>query len=245
MKFNLKKVLTRGTALAAVVALVLVFWPKGASAADPLVDSSDVKDQSLLSRDFAPDSVGTSELKDKSTYFKNLSQGTQDLINGKASQGQAQGYANKAETNAKNHANTVADSAENAAKGYADANDDKGINESRAGAGYTKHAAPGYSVQWAKCPAGKVAISGGYRLNGHASEAFSGADQNPMPEGLTVVATEPAAEKGGVLVNSYQDPDFPQTEGGSFQANAWAVTFQNTTDQPLPVRVWATCVNAG
>jgi hypothetical protein len=126
-----------------------------------------------------------------------------------------------------------------------DAREDKvGINESRAGAGYTKYAAPGYSVQFAKCPAGKVAISGGYRLNGHASEAFSGSDQNAMPEGLSVVATEPAGVVDGQLVNTYQHPDFPQTAGGSFEANAWAVTFLNEGDEPLGVRIWATCVNA-
>jgi hypothetical protein len=243
MKFNLKKVLTRGTAVVAVVALALVLWPKGASAAD-LIDSGDVKDQSLFSRDFAPDSVGTSELKPNSTYFVNLSKGTQDLINSKSSKTEAKGYAAKAETNAKNHANVVADSAENAAKGYADANDEVGITEARAGAGYTTVAKPGYSVAYNKCDVdGQAAISGGFRLNGHASEAFSGADQNAMPEGLSVVASEPAAEKGGTLVNSYQDPAFPQTEDGAFQANAWAVTFHNTTDQDLPVRVWATCVS--
>lgn len=244
MKFNLKKVLTRGTALAAVLALVLVFWPKGASAADPMIDSGDVKDQSLLSRDFAPDSVGTSELKPNSTYFANLSKGTQDLINSKASKTQAQSWADKAESDAKGHANEVAQDAENAAKGYADANDEVGINTARAGAGYTTVAKPGYSVAYNKCDVdGQVAISGGYRLNGHASEAFSGADQNAMPEGLSVVASEPAAEKGGTLVNSYQDPTFPQTEDGAFQANAWAVTFKNDTDHDLPVRVWAVCVS--
>lgn len=243
----MNKMVKRGILAALVTVLlggIFVVASGGPSNAAALITGAGIKDQSVESRDLGPDSVGTSELKDFSTYFKNLSQGTQDLINSKASKTQAQGYADQAETDAKGHANEVAQDAENAAKGYADANDDKGINESRAGAGYTKYAAPGYSVQWAKCSGGKVAISGGYRLNGHASEAFSGADQNAMPEGLTVVATEPAAEKGGVLVNSYQDPDFPQTEGGSFQANAWAVTFKNDTANPLPVRVWATCVNA-
>lgn len=138
------------------------------------------------------------------------------------------------------------DLSEYAKKADEDARADQvGLSTSRAGAGYTKYAAPGYSVQFAKCPEGKVAISGGYRLNGHASEAFSGADQNAMPAGLSVVATEPAAVVNGELVNSYQHPDFPQTEGGSFQANAWAVTFKNEGAEPLPIRVWATCVSAG
>lgn len=124
MKFNYKKIGLRVAAVAAVAA-VFIATGGGAKAAD-LIDGGDIKNQSVFSADLGPDSVGTSELKDFSTYFKNLSQGTQDLINGKASKAQAKGYADQAETDAKGHANQVADAAENAAKGYADANDEVG-----------------------------------------------------------------------------------------------------------------------
>lgn len=227
-----------------VVALAAVFamaYPKGASAAAQVV-SSMIKDQTIQSRDIAAGGVGTSELRDGNTYFKDLSKGTQDLINSKASKTQAQGYADKAESDAKGHANEVAQDAENAAKGYADANDDKGLNTSRAGAGYTTTAPEGVSVLFNKCDVdGQVAISGGYRLNGHAAEAFQGGGA-PV-DGLSVIATEPVGVVGDKIVNTYQHPDFPQTEDGGFQANAWAVTFNNTSGSPKDVRVYATCVS--
>lgn len=70
------------TALGALGALIAVFIIStgGPSNAAALLTGADIKDQSLQSRDLGEDSVGTSELKPNSTYFANLSQGTQDLI---------------------------------------------------------------------------------------------------------------------------------------------------------------------
>jgi len=100
-------------------------------------------------------------------------------------------------------------------------------------------------VVYGKCPEARpLAISGGYRLNGWAAESFSGANQ-PRVDDVLVLASEPAAWKDGALVNSYQNPAFPQTEGGSFQANAWATTIQNDSDTELQVRAWATCIAIG
>jgi len=240
----------RRIALGALVTVILavIFFianPGGAAKAAALLTGMDIKDQSLSSYDLGPDSVGTSELKDDSTFFKNLSPGTRDLINSKASKTQAQSFADQAEIDAKGHANVVADSAENAAKGYADANDGVGFNESRAGAGYTQTVpANSIGVVYGKCPEARpLAISGGYRLNGWAAESFSGSSQ-PRVDDVLVLATEPAAYDAATnsLVNSYQNPAFPQTPGGSFQANAWATTIQNDSDNELQVRAWATCV---
>lgn len=233
MKVNKKRVLTGAVVVAATAAVILVAAPKASQAAEDLFTGKDVKDQSLYSVDIAEGGVGYSEVRNGSLTGSDLNPNTvKRFLAGERAQ-----VENDAQ-------DAKIDSLEDRVEAEETEGDTVGLNESRAGAGYTKFAAPGYSVQWAKCSGGKVAISGGYRLNGHASEAFSGADQNAMPEGLTVVATEPAAEKGGVLVNSYNDPDFPQTPGGSFQANAWAVTFLNTDDEPKPVRIWVTCVNA-
>lgn len=126
----MSKTMKRGVT-AAIVAVVLaavffVIKPGAAQAAAEQIPGSRILNQTLQSWDLGPDSVGTSELKDDSTFFKNLSPGTRDLINSKASKTQAQGYADKAETDAKGHANEVAQDAENAAKGYADANDEVG-----------------------------------------------------------------------------------------------------------------------
>jgi hypothetical protein len=246
MKIFTKRRIAIATVATAVASIAFFAFGGPAKAAD-LIDGGDVKDQSLFSPDLGPDSVGPSELKPKAVTHKEMSAGTWDFLQ-KGKTAFDQNKTQQTDINALKATNTSQDAKvsdlEDRVEAQEAEGDTVGINTARAGAGYTNSADPGYSVKFAKCAPGKVAISGGYRLNGHASEAFSGSDQNAMPEGLTVVATEPAGVVDGVLVNTYQHPDFPQTEGGSFQGNAWAVTFKNDTENPLPVRVWATCVNA-
>jgi len=253
----MKKIILGVIALAAVLAFST---PLGAQAA-ALISGKDVKDQSLTSVDIASEGVGTSEVRNQSLQSGDIAEGgvgTSEVrdrsLTGtdlapatverflKDTKGmtpeEQDAYATKA------HANEVAQDAENAAKGYADANDDKGFNTARAGAGYTQ-TVPAHSigVVYGKCPEARpLAISGGYRLNGWAAESFSGANQ-PRVDDVLVIASEPAAYvEGEGLVNSYQHPDFPQTPGGSFQANAYATTIQNDSDNELQVRAWATCV---
>jgi hypothetical protein len=209
----------------------LVFTPLGAQAAS-LITGKDIQDQSIYSGDIAEGGVGASEVRNGSLTGGDMNPNTvKRFLAGERAQVENDGQDAKIS------------SLEDRVEAEETEGDTVGINTARAGAGYTNFADPGYSVRFAKCKPGLVAISGGYRLNGHASEAFSGSDQNAMPEGLSVVATEPAGVVDGVLVNTYQHPDFPQTEGGSFQGNAWAVTFLNEGDEPLGVRVWVTCVS--
>jgi hypothetical protein len=209
----------------------LVFTPLGAQAAS-LITGKDIQDQSIYSGDIAEGGVGASEVRNGSLTGGDMNPNTvKRFLAGERAQVENDGQDAKIS------------SLEDRVEAEETEGDTVGINTARAGAGYTNFAEPGYSVRFAKCKPGLVAISGGYRLNGHASEAFSGSDQNAMPEGLSVVATEPAGVVDGVLVNTYQHPDFPQTAGGSFEGNAWAVTFLNETGTPLGVRVWVTCVS--
>lgn len=252
MKRNIFRALGALGAIGALIA-VFIMASGGPSQAKALIDGGDVKNQSLTSYDLAPGSVASSELRNQSITSGDIAEGgvgASEVRNGSLTGADMNPNTvkrflagEKAQAQNTTQDNKIS-SLEDRVEAEEAEGDTVGLNTSRAGAGYTKFAAPGYSVQFAACKDNKVAISGGYRLNGHASESFSGADQNPMPEGLSVVATEPAAVVNGELVNSYQHPDFPQTESGSFQANAWAVTFHNTTDQPLPIRVWASCVAA-
>lgn len=236
MEKQVNKNLKRGLIAALITVLlggIFVMASGGPSKAAALITGADVKDQSLFSGDLGPESVGVSEVRNGSLTGGDMNPNTvKRFLAGERAQAENLNQDDKIS------------SLEDRVEAEEAEGDTVGINTARAGAGYTNFADPGYSVKFAKCAPGKVAISGGYRLNGHASEAFSGADQNAMPEGLSVVATEPAGVVNGELVNTYQHPDFPQTAGGSFEGNAWAVTFKNDTANALPVRVWATCVNA-
>ena len=201
------------------------------------VGTSEIRNQSIQSGDIGEGGVGQSEIRNGSVYHGELSTGLWTMIQDAASDNATQ------DTRIQDLEDAPGPDLSEYAK-KADEDNREDISTARAGAGYSTMAKPGMSVAFNQCDeAGQVAISGGYRLNGHASEAFSGDDQNAMPDGLTVVATEPAAAKDGKLVNAYKDTTFPQTDDGAFQANAWAVTFKNTTDHDLPVRVWATCVS--
>jgi hypothetical protein len=94
------------------------------------------------------------------------------------------------------------------------------------------HTIPANSVgvAFTECPeAGQVALGGGFRLNGFAAE----------------IASEAVGIEGGAVVNTYQNPAFPQTERGSFQPNGWAVTVQNDSDQAQDVRVSVVCATVG
>jgi hypothetical protein len=240
MKINKKKV---GLVAAAAVAVGLAFIAivGGPSQAASWIDGQRLKPQSVTSNKIAEGGVGPSEVRNHSLTGTDMNPTTvqrflKDTIG--MTQAEKDAYATKG------HANEVAQDAENAAKGYADANDEVGFNTSRAGAGYTQTVpANSIGVVYGKCPADRpLAISGGYRLNGWAAESFSGANQ-PRVDDVLVLASEPAAYvEGEGLVNSYQHPNFPQTPGGSFQANAHAITIQNDSDTELKVRAWATCI---
>jgi hypothetical protein len=98
---------------------------------------------------------------------------------------------------------------------------------------------PAHSVRtvWTSCADGMVAISGGHRF-GLANESFG---PSSFVDGLTVNASEPAYEEGGVLVNSYQSQAQVTPQGG-FEPNAWAVTVQNDSDTDQAVRAYVVCV---
>lgn len=81
--------------IAIVVALLaavggFIFFSGGPSNARALLTGTDIKDQSLQSRDLGEGSVATSELRDGGTYFKDLSAGTQALINGSTAKNRQQ-----------------------------------------------------------------------------------------------------------------------------------------------------------
>lgn len=61
----MKKILKYGSAAVAATAAALVLTPLGATAAS-LIDSGDIKDQTIQSRDIAAEGVGTSEVRNQS-----------------------------------------------------------------------------------------------------------------------------------------------------------------------------------
>lgn len=82
---------------------------------------------------------------------------------------------------------------------------------------------------WVQCPAGKVAIGGG----------FSRADESPAAiHDLQIVTSRPAQFQGGVEVYT----PIPGDVDGSLVANAWLVEgFNNGTSGELIVRPWVVC----
>lgn len=215
----------------ALVALAFTLTPLGAQAAS-WIDGQRLKPQSVTSNKIAEGGVGASEVRNGSLTGSDMNSSTvKRFLAGETAVKQNAGQDSKIS------------SLEDRVEAEEAEGDTVGFNTARAGAGYTQTVpANSIGVVYGKCPEARpLAISGGYRLNGWAAESFSGSNQ-PRVDDVLVLATEPAAFQNGALVNSYQNPAFPQTEGGSFQANAWATTIQNDSDNELQVRAWATCV---
>jgi len=98
------------------------------------------------------------------------------------------------------------------------------------------------TIVWAACPSGEVAIGGGYRADSDSSAYDNSQGDTPPSDttgGLSVLASEPSYESGGVL-NVNADP-VQDSATGNYQPNAWAVTVYNSNSTPEHARAAVVC----
>lgn len=208
---------------AGVIALGLTIAATTGAVAGSLITGADIKDGTIQSRDLKDGSgVGTADLKP----------GLANKINAHGEQGPAgpqgpRGYQGQ--------------QGDDGQQGPAGPQGEPGLSDVRANEPYTQ-SIPAHSVgvAFAACADGKTAVSGGYRLNGFAAEAFQGGGG---AVDVSAIASEPVGVIGGAVVNTYQNAAFPQDESGAFLPNAWAVTIQNDSDQAQDVRVAVVCAS--
>lgn len=237
----MKRIILALVAAAALTMGAFTLTPMGANAAR-LITSSDIKDQTIKSGDISAEGVGTSEIRNQTIQSGDIAEagvGASEIRNGSIT---GDDINDTTERNLKGKAGT---DGTNGTDGKDGKDGKDGVANVRADEPYDQSiAAHSVGVAFATCPvAGDVALSGGYRLNGHAAEAFTGG--GAAVPGVSVVASEPAGVVDGALVNTYQNPAFPQTERGSYQPNAWAVTIHNDTDADQAVRVAVVCATVG
>jgi hypothetical protein len=99
-------------------------------------------------------------------------------------------------------------------------------------------------VVWAACPAGKTAISGGFRIGNGSAGASESDTPQPVVSSVYPIASEPSYYDSST--KSLNLATAPQVTGyGSYLPNAWAVTVENISGAPAYGRVAVICAQVG
>lgn len=224
---------SKKSAVLAIIGLVVAFLFASAAGAvaGNLITGADIKNGTIQSVDLADDSVLSKDIADYTIKSEDLTNGLQNKINQPGPQG---------EPGADGAKGPKGDTGNSGPMGPQGVQGPTGLTQVRADEPYNQSiAANSVGVAFASCPAGKSAISGGYRLNGFAAEAFQGGG-GPLNL-VKVLASEPVGVQDGAVVNTYQNGAFPQDSDGRFLPNAWAVTVQNDSGSAQDVRVAVVC----
>lgn len=95
-------------------------------------------------------------------------------------------------------------------------------------------------TSWVACPAGDVALGGGFGPNGDLSTAPNANDGK-----VTVISSAPDYINGTTNV-ALGSTNFPKANAdGAFQPNGWAVQGYNNGAAPVVVRPWVICAKVG
>lgn len=225
--------MTHKSKVLAIVGLVIAFLfaATAGSFAGSLITGADIKNGSIQSVDLENDSVLSKDIADYTIKDADLSPYLSTKINMPGPKGDDGDTGPRGPQGLPGNTGPMGPQGQQGATGLTQVRADEPYNQ--------VIAANSVGVAFASCPAGKAAVSGGYRLNGYAAEAFQGGG---APLNLVkVLASEPVGVENGVLVNTYQNPAFPQDSDGRFLPNAWAVTIQNDSGDAQNVRVAVVC----
>lgn len=217
----------------AIVGLVIAFLfaATAGSFAGSLITGADIKNGSIHSADIANDDILSKDIADYTIKMDDLTNGLQGEINKPGPKGDEGDKGPKGDPGTPGASGPMGPQGPQGAPGLSQVRADEPYNQ--------VIAANSVGVAFASCPAGKSAISGGYRLNGYAAEAFQGGG-GPLNL-VKVLASEPVGVQNGAVVNTYQNSAFPQDSDGRFLPNAWAVTIQNDSGDAQDVRVAVVC----
>ena len=213
----MRQILRSRVAAVTIGAVAVVGLGAGGATAAAMIDSGDIRNNSVQQEDLARNSVGQSELRDNTVGPRFVTDELLSRINQDGPRGPKGPQGPKGEPGV----------TELEADGpYPGATQlQEGDNSTTPFVGDN-----GATLQqaWVSCPEGKSAIGGG----------FSRADEGPAAQkALQIVTSQPAQYENG-------QPVYTPIEGdvdGSIKPNAWLVEGYNNGTTDLIVRPWVTC----
>jgi hypothetical protein len=161
----------------------------------------------------AGDMIGTQDIRNGGVHRVDLSDGVQNRIDNKATDGQVKGLKGRVSQ----------------LEGQSDSGSDLIV-----GAGFTSTwKAHSFGETIETCPEGQYAIGGGFSTFGGFEGMHDGYDLGGTNRNIEVTVSAPY----------FQGEYEPVDEAGNFLADQWVVRGYNNGDQDQVVRAWVVCSN--
>jgi hypothetical protein len=222
----MRKIFRSRVAAVTIGALAVVGLGAGGATAAAMIDSSDIRDNSIQQRDLARNSVGQSELQDNTVGPRYVTDELLNRINQSGPRGPEGPQGPQGEPG------DTGPQGEPGLTGLESDGPYPGATQLQEGANSTTpfvgNAGASLQQAWVMCPEGKTAIGGGY----------SRADEGPVAQkALQIITSQPTQIADGQIVYNPIEGDVD----GSFVPNAWLVEGYNNGAQDLIVRPHVVC----
>ena len=223
----MRQILRSRVAAVTIGAVAVIGLGAGGATAAAMIDSGDIRNNSVQQEDLARNSVGQSELIDNTVGPRYVTDELLNRINQsgpRGPQGPRGAQGPQGDQGPQGEPGLSELEADGPYPGASQLPEGEGDNSTAMWSNDGTR-----QTSWVQCAPGKVALGGGYTLAADAGDA--------APQAVHVATTQPTQIENGQVVYNPIEGD----AAGSFLPNGWLVEGYNNGTGDVIVRPWVTC----